>query len=506
MPRIRRPRALVAVGAVAALAAVVATASLAGCATAAPVSTVGEVDFANRLAIPPLAASEVVDGVRVFDLEARAATTEFRPGVATATDGYSGSYLGPTLRASRGEEVAVRVRNALDEVTTVHWHGMHLPAVMDGGPHQPIEPGATWTPQWQIDQPAATLWYHPHPHGETEAQVRRGLAGLFLVDDAVEAALPLPRDYGVDDLPLVVQDVTFDDHGQFTDRPAGFVGDLGDTILVNGTLAPYADVATDVVRLRLVNGSSARVFGFDFSDSRPFAMIASDGGLLDAPVALEHLTLSPGERAEVLVEMAPGERVVLRSEAPDLGAVSGAASSGGADRFDVLELRAASTLEHRGEVPAALAPVERLDPDLATRDRDFRLNGTQINQRSMDLERIDAVIEAGSTELWTVLNEMPQAHNFHVHDVQFQVLDIDGEPPPPELAGWKDTVYLDPGLPYRLILRFGSEADPDHPYMFHCHLLRHEDQGMMRQFLVVAPGDPALRRDPDPGSGSGHGH
>lgn len=493
-------------GALAAVVGVVATASLAGCSTVAPVSTIDEVDFENPLAIPPLAPSEVVDGVRVFDLEARSAFTEFVAGVATATLGYSGSYLGPTLRAARGEEVAVRVHNALDEVTTVHWHGVHLPAVMDGGPHQPIEPGATWEPRWVVDQPAATLWYHPHPHGETESQVRRGLAGLFLVDDAVEAALPLPRDYGVDDIPLVVQDASFGADGQFTDRDAGFIGTLGDSILVNGTLAPFLEVSTDVVRLRLVNGSSSRVFGFEFSDARPFGMIASDGGLLDATVDLTHLTLSPGERAEILVAVTPGESVVLRSEDPHLGAVSGLVASGGEDRFDVLELRAAATLERRGEIPATLAPVERLDPDLATRDRDFRLNGTQINHRSMDLSRIDAVIESGATELWTVLNEMPQAHNFHVHDVRFQILDIDGAAPPPELAGWKDTVYLDPGVPYRLILRFGSEADPEHPYMFHCHLLRHEDQGMMGQFLVVAPDDPALRRDPDPGDGMGHGH
>ncbi|MBM7093806.1 multicopper oxidase domain-containing protein, partial [Streptomyces sp. S12] len=140
--------------------------------------------FDNALAIPPLAESTVEqDGTRVFSLRMQAGETEFRDGVRTPTWGFNGTYLGPTLRAKRGEKVRVRITNELGEASTVHWHGMHLPARMDGGPHQMIAPGGTWTPHWTVDQPAATLWYHPHPHGKTEEHVRRGLAGLFLLDD-----------------------------------------------------------------------------------------------------------------------------------------------------------------------------------------------------------------------------------------------------------------------------------------------------------------------------------
>ena len=147
------------------------------------------------------------DGTRVFDLDTRAGGKEFRPGRTTPTWGFNGGYLGPTLRAERGERVRANVRNSLDEASTVHWHGMHLPAGVDGGPHQMVDFGDRWSPQWTVDQPAASLWYHPHPHGATEKHVQRGLAGMFLLDDEPSAALPLPQRYGVDDLPLIVQDV-----------------------------------------------------------------------------------------------------------------------------------------------------------------------------------------------------------------------------------------------------------------------------------------------------------
>jgi bilirubin oxidase len=200
--------------------------------------------------------------------------------------------------------------------------------------------------------------------------------------------------------------------------------------------------------------------------------------------------LSPGERAEILVRMAPGETVVLRSEKPDLGGTLGAlgAGNGGGDRFDVLELRAADSLRSAGTIPSALAAIDRLDPADAVQERHWELDGTQINQRNMDMDRIDAVAEVGTTEVWVVRNNMAFPHNFHVHDVQFQVLEYSGGPAPPQLAGWKDTVYLRPNETVRLIMRFDDYADPEAPYMFHCHLLRHEDNGMMGQFLVVEPG------------------
>lgn len=506
----RRPRALIVSGVSFAVLAVggMAGLSLSGF-SAIPglfagdvVSTVGEVEFTRELAIPPLAASTLdEEGRRHFALTAAESSTQFVAGVDTPTWGFDGSYLGPTIRVERGEEVVVSVNNDLDEATTVHWHGMHLPTGMDGGPHQPVMPGGAWSPTWQIDQPAATLWYHPHLHGSTEEHVARGLAGLFIVTDPLEGALDLPRDYGIDDIPLIVQDVRFDPNGAFAYR-GGFVGSLGDRLLVNGTLEPYLTVTTKVVRLRLLNASTARVYDFGFSDERAFDQIASDGGLLVAPASHTRLRLSPGERAEILVSMSPGESVVLRSTPPPLGAiVPFGGPDGGADSLDVLQLRAADDLRSSSLTPTSLVPIERWDAADATTTRSFVLDGTSINDQTMDLRRIDQTVTVGETEIWNVLNDMPRPHNFHVHGVQFQVAEVDGAAPPAELAGWKDTIYLEPGVSYRLLLRFEDYADTDAPLMYHCHLLRHEDAGMMGQFVVVRPGESAGTI-----AGSGHTH
>jgi len=456
-------------------------------------NTIGEVAFERPLAIPPLAGSRVEDGTRVFDLRAAAGTTDFEvAGSPTATWGYNGSYLGPTLRAERGERVRINVTNELGETTTTHWHGHHLPAEMDGGPHQPIEPGQTWSPEWTVDQPAATTWYHPHLHGTTAEHVYQGLAGMFILDDAQSRELGLPSEYGVDDVPLIVQDKKFGDGGQLERGGSLFspVGMLGDTILTNGTAGAYLDVTTELVRLRLLNASNARLYNFGFSDDREFALIGTDGGLLPAPHRTGRIQLSPGERAEVVVAMRPGEETVLRSYPPEVGGLLGRIS-GAEDSFDVLQLRAADELAPSAPVPEKLAPAPDLDPADAQVTRTFQMTGSKINGKHMEMGRIDEVVEVGTTELWEVSSADGIMHSFHVHDAQFQVVSVDGGPPPPELSGWKDTIFLPPGRTARLLLRFTDYTDPDRPYMYHCHVLSHEDQGMMGQFVVVEPGQAA---------------
>lgn len=468
------------------------------------VDTTGKVDFVNRLAVPPLAESRIDDrGRRVFDLRAQPGRRDFGQGGPTPTWGYNGDYLGPTLRAKRGEEVLVNVVNGIGQPTSVHWHGMHLPAEMDGGPHQMVRPGATWSPHWTVNQPAATLWYHPHPHGRTEEHVYRGLAGMFILDDDPSAALTLPHRYGVDDIPVIVQDRNFEADGEFDDGHGifGGVGTLGDTLLVNGTVGPYLDVTTERVRLRLLNGSGARAYDFGLADGRGFAMIGTDGGLLATPHQTSRIRLSPGERAEIVVSMRPAERVVLRSLPPNAGLdFLNSRLTGGDDSFDVLELRAAGTLAPAPEVPTRLVPVDRLDPASAAATRRFRLNGREINGRRMDPDRIDFAVTRNTTEIWEIAKQDGTPHSFHVHDVQFQVVSVDGREPPPELAGWKDTVLVTANRPMRIIARFADHADPNMPYMFHCHLLYHEDSGMMGQFVVVEPG----QRPGRPPAGHGH--
>ncbi|WP_426623858.1 multicopper oxidase family protein [Leifsonia sp. McL0607] len=492
--RLRRPRATgISAALVVALAGTLAG-TLVACSGQgpAPLDTAGHVDFDTPLPIPPRAVPTVgPDGEKTFDLDARAGTTEFSPGKKTTTWGFDGAYLGPTIVADRGDRVRFRVTNHLAEETSVHWHGMHLPARMDGGPHQMVSPGEVWEPHWTIDQQAATLWYHPHLHGRTEQQVQLGMAGMFLVHDAVEQGLGLPSRYGVDDIPLIVQDKRFAPDGQFSDDVAGFVGPIGDTLVVNGAVGPYLDVTTGLVRLRLLNASAARTYDFGFADRRGFQLIASDGGLLAALADRQRVRLSPGERAEIVVAVQPGERVVLRSFPPDLGLANGAEENAGSDTLDVLELRAASALAPSASIPLTLAPIVRFDPADATVTRTFRLNGHQINGKKMESGRIDETVTVGALERWVVTNTMDMPHNFHVHDVQFQVESIGGSAPPPDLSGWKDTVYLPPHTELRLLMRFADYTDRNAPYMYHCHLLAHEDEGMMGQFVVVKPGQTA---------------
>ena len=248
-------------------------------------------------------------------LRAQAGRTSFFPGRESRTLGYNGSYLGPTLRVHRGDDVEIAVTNSLGEETSVHWHGLLIPGELDGGPHQMIRPGATWRPVLPIRQPAATLWYHSHVHGRTAEQVCAGLAGLLLVTDDDEMALGLPSEYGVDDLPLVLQDRQFES-GRLI-LPEGMMtlmhGRRGDTLLVNGTANPVARVPRRLVRLRLVNGSNARIYDLAFGDDRPFHWIASEGGLLEKPIELESLSLAPGERAEILVDFADGRSIALET-------------------------------------------------------------------------------------------------------------------------------------------------------------------------------------------------
>ena len=314
------------------LARVLVGALLLGCALAAGgcagrVDTVGKVEFTNALAVPPLAPSWLDgEGRRVFDLRAQTRQRSFPAGRTTRTLGCNGDYLGPTLRAWRGERVLVNVANALDEPTTVHWHGMHLPARMDGGPHQTV--AARGDVVAHVDhRPAGghTVVSPASARGDRDPRVSR-LAGMFIVDDDAASTLALPREYGVDDIPVIVQDRNFKRDGQFDfERGQSETGILGDTLLVSGTPAPYFQVRTQRVRLRLLNASNTRVYDFGLADDRTFALVGTDGGLLRTPHRGRRIRLSPAERAEIVVELRAGERAVLRSFPPSDGAGSPAA-------------------------------------------------------------------------------------------------------------------------------------------------------------------------------------
>jgi FtsP/CotA-like multicopper oxidase with cupredoxin domain len=416
--------------------------------TRADINTVGDLDFATPLRIPPLLEPDTdAQGRKVFDLDLQQGTSELVPGTTTETWGANGSYLGPTLRASRGDEVLVNVNNDLSETTTIHWHGMHLPADADGNPHQPIGPGTTWS----------------------------------------------PSDYGANDIPVILQDKRFDRSGAL-DMGAPLlttVGQLGDTILVNGTYNPHVEVRDELVRLRVLNASNGRVYNLGFHDDRTFDVVGTDGGLFPEPHATTRVQVSPGERVEIVARFTPGARTVLRSYPPDLGLdFVQNRFSGGDDTFDLLEVRAADELAESAPLPVRFADDELPDPDDAVTTRHFELDGSsRINGERMDPTRVDTVVAVDTTEIWEVTNGSGNPHSFHPHDVQFRIVDYDGEPPPPRLAGPKDTVFLPPGITARLAVRFSDYTDPTTPYMLHCHVLRHEDSGMMAQFTVVEPDD-----------------
>src|SRR5690625_3491150 len=452
---------------------------LIGCSSNEIITNVGELQFEQALKIPELLEPTIEsDGTKHFHLTMESGTTEFFPGEVTDTWGVNGSYLGPTIRVSRGDQVSFDVENNLGETSTLHWHGMMLPPIMDGGPHQMIEAGVTWSPHWTIDQPSATTWYHPHLHGKTGPHVYRGLAGMFIIDD--EDSGKLPSNYGVDDIPLIVQDKLFTSDGELSEDDDGAYGLLGDEILVNGTHDPFLEVTASQVRFRLLNGSNARAYNFGFTDGRSFQLVANDAGLLNEPVTLERFMLSPGERAEIVVQFEQGEETILRSYHGGAGIESG--------EFDLLKIVAASELTASSPISSELSGVQPIEVPEDARVRQFNLTmENDINGKKMDMYRIDEVVPAGAIEIWEIHNFGPE-HNFHIHDAAFRVLDVNDREPKEYEKGRKDTVFVPRGAVVRIAVEFGDHSDTKHPLMYHCHLLKHEDEGMMGQFLLVEPG------------------
>ncbi|WP_419910714.1 multicopper oxidase domain-containing protein [Hoeflea sp.] len=257
----------------------------------------------------------LVDGTNgdPVDLKIRNGEWSFKPGVKTPTLGISQDYLGPTIRTRQFSELNLHYENLLSEGVSIHGHGLHVPGHLDGGPQLEMEPGGQWRPALSIVQPAATCWYHSHTHGSTGSQVYRGLAGMIIIDDTVSDEVELPRLYGVDDLPVIIQDRTFDAEGRlvYSLDDADEDGWLGETVVINGVVSPAARVPAGKVRLRLLNGANARFYIVTFADNRTFHKIASDGGFLPAPVPLTQMEMSPGERCEIVVDLEDGETAEL---------------------------------------------------------------------------------------------------------------------------------------------------------------------------------------------------
>jgi len=458
--------------------------------------------FDTRLPLPPLI--DAAGQGNAVSFRAASGQHSFLEGKPTNAYGYSASLLGPVIRLRRGDQVEMTIENTLDVDTTVHWHGLLIPSHLDGGPHRPIKAGSTWRPVLDIAQPASTAWFHPHLHGDTGRQVYMGLTGMILIDDGSDDRLGLPHTYGVDDLPIIIQDRSFDSDGSLVyelDSLAIEYGGRGDTIIVNGAIAPFAKVPSGLVRLRLLNAANAQNFELRFSDQRPFHVIASDSGFLAQPVEVNRLRISPAERFEILVDFADGTPVVLETGPDDVMGIFGAVSERGAtDYAPVMRFEPTATRAPARSVPARLVEPAASDPPKAARRRQFALqswacsNGSVvrsridtdqalcINGKIHDMNRIDVETTLGTLEVWEIAS-IGMAHPFHVHGVSFRILSLNGAPPPAHLAGWKDVALIEDEA--ELLIAFNQPATREHPFMYHCHILEHADAGMMGQYVCT---------------------
>lgn len=424
---------------------------------------------------------------------------QFYTGYNTSTIAYNGSYLGPTIILNKGQNVTMNVNNQLTDTTTTHWHGLHVAPMNDGSPHNPIMSGNIWSPSFTVMDNAATYWYHPHLHGKTMSQVVKGAAGLIIVRDAVESALVLPRTYGVDDIPLVCQFQTMDT----ITKQIVLDDELDNTTMVNGTIDPMVNVPAQVVRLRILNASSHRVLQFGFNDGRTFNQITSDDGLLNAPVALTRLRLGSGERAEILVDFSGqnGNTYYINQYGNELPSGFPGGPSAMGDPIGPYDNITFNFLQINVVAPTS-TPITTIPTTLTTNTpwsstgstsmnfliqgspmmsmTNFVINGVQYNESVINFTK-----QQDDVMVWNITNQSMMAHPFHIHGNHFFITSLDGATPPANLQGRKDVVLLAPqGGTATLITKYEDFNDPIMPYMYHCHILSHEDNGMMGQFII----------------------
>ncbi|MDF1590124.1 MAG: multicopper oxidase domain-containing protein [Desulfobacterales bacterium] len=425
------------------------------------------------------------------------------------------TYLGPTIRIQKGQKVRIHFQNRIPDPSIIHWHGLHVPADMDGHPRYVIPRGENYVYEFEVRNRAGMYWYHPHPHGRTGHQVYGGLAGLFIVSDDEEKSVALPADPY--DIPLVIQDRIFDGNNQLSypvqNMMERMTGLLGDRILVNGKPEYTLSVATRAYRLRLLNGSNSRVYKLAWEDGSPLVVIGSDGGLLEKPVQKNYVMLGPAERIELWADFSKypvGSDPAMVSLSFDAGTLNG----GGRGRgmmggsallpngypFTVFKVQVDRKEKETLVLPQRFSAIQRYQESAAVNSgspRTFRLllnhmNWT-INGRTFRMEEVadDEIVQLNTLDVWEFVNEpggmgmmgaMDMPHPIHIHGMQFQVLGRSGVKHRGYVdEGWKDTVLLMPGERVKLLVRF-----EDYPglFLYHCHNLEHEDMGMMRNYYV----------------------
>jgi FtsP/CotA-like multicopper oxidase with cupredoxin domain len=435
--------------------------------------------FSKPLNIPPILEPKILkNGVKEYNLNVQEGSIDFLKNAKTKTYGVNTDFLGPTIRVERNDTIKINVKNSLKEETVLHWHGLKVSGVNDGGPNRSIKPNNTWTTQYKINQRSSMCWYHPHTHEKTGSQVFMGIAGLFIIDDQESLDIKLPKEYGVDDIPLVVQDRRFDANGQFIYKQSMhdvMMGVSGNVFLVNGVVNPFVEVGAKAVRFRLLNGSNARVYRFVFSDYRAFYQVAGDASFLPKPVKMKTLLLSSGERAEIIVDFSDiaGKEIYLGD---NLG------------NKPLLKIKIKNENRSPFLLPKKLTTINEYRDFQYKKTREFTLDvrpgWLAINKKQMDMNRIDEKVTLGEPELWRIINPTRMPHPFHIHGCSFKILTRNSSKPYPNEEGLKDTVLIYGNEIVELAVQFDYEATKRFPYMYHCHILEHEDAGMMGQFTV----------------------
>ncbi len=445
-----------------------------------------------------------------FNLSIHESTKQLVTGNQTITGSINNeTFWGPTIFINKGDEVHMNVTNNLNESTTVHWHGMHLPSVMDGGPHQVIPAGTLWQPYWTVKNQAATLWYHPHLHESTQAQITKGIGGFIIVKDPIESTLALPRTYGVDDVVLALTSRSYNaTTNTFVSTPTSN-REYGDYMLSNGTPNAQYTLPKQYVRVRILNAEIERGYNLGFSDNRSFYIIANDGGLLNAPVAVTRVKLMVGERIEILVNLGNdtvGSSLDLKAynTGQTLGFPGGEPNTSG--QFGSLLNNLDFTVLHINIGATTTNPIT--SPPTTLENNTYWTATTPVNvTRTMAvtggqggtpftfdntpfaLTTINKTVNLNDFEKWTVTNNNIFGHSFHLHDIEFKIVARNGVATQvgTHESGWKDTFYLPRNESVTFIGKFDDFADADvnHPYMYHCHFAGHEDGGMMGQFIVT---------------------
>ncbi|MGE5802496.1 MAG: multicopper oxidase family protein [Gemmatimonadota bacterium] len=443
--------------------------------------------FQRPLPIPPVLAPVRRDATTdYYDVVQRAGRGMVLPGVPTPVWGYDGLWPGPTIRARRGRTVVVRHTNALPVPTVVHLHGGETPPDSDGFPTDEVMPRASRSYTYPNTQSAATLWYHDHAMDHTGRNIYMGLAGFYLLEDAAEEGLGLPR--GACDVPLLIQRRSCDRGGELHYNPLRQLGASGPIVTVNGAPTPHLEVAARKYRFRLLNGSNATPLRLALSSGDPLVVIATDTGLLPAPVPCSSIRLGMAERVEVVVDFSRlplGSQLFLVDEA-----------AGGDQRW-VMRFDVARAEPDDSRVPERLGEPPELRSQDASQTRDFVFTGAPrgfpprahwtIDGRDFDGDRPIATPRYGDVEIWRLVNHrrfglLGMLHTVHIHLVRFLILDRNGRAPEPYEQGWKDTVTLDKGDVVRVVMRFSGHRGR---YLVHCHNLEHEDASMMARYDVV---------------------